>query len=243
MNSSNLNKYLRETNLIDYESEEIQALIKAKGWAALNDFQKIKVAYEFVQNDIDFGYNKDDSLKASEILKDGFGQCNTKGTLLMALLRALGIPCRIHGFYITKKLQYGAMTGLVYRCSPEKIFHSYVEAMLEENWYELEGFILDKPYLKAIQNKFPHEKGYFLGYGVGTLNLENPPIDFNRNNTYIQKEGIIEDFGVFDSVDDLLKEHHQNMSPVKRFMYRHIGRRLMNRNVRKIRKAYFCGDK
>ena len=31
----------------------------------------------------------------------------------MALLRACDIPCRVHGFTIDKKLQKGAMTGLV----------------------------------------------------------------------------------------------------------------------------------
>ncbi len=37
--------------------------------------------------------------------------------------------------------------------------------------------------------------------------------------------------------DDLLREHHQEMSPVKAVLYRNIGRHLMNRNVKKIRKG------
>ncbi len=38
-------------------------------------------------------------------MKDGYGQCNTKGTLFMALFRSVDIPCRFHGFTIDKKLQ------------------------------------------------------------------------------------------------------------------------------------------
>ena len=53
--------------------------------------------------------------------------------------------------------------------------------------------------------------------------------------TYIQSEGINQDFGVYDCPDELLKEHHQEISAFKAFVYRHIGRHLMNRNVRKIR--------
>ena len=68
--------------------------------------------------EIAFGYNTDDMISASEVLKDGYGQCNTKGTLFMALLRAVGIRCRIHGFTIDKKLQKGAMTGIVYKLAP-----------------------------------------------------------------------------------------------------------------------------
>ena len=37
-------------------------------------------------------------------MADGTGQCNTKSTLLMALLRAVGIPWRFHGFAISKPL-------------------------------------------------------------------------------------------------------------------------------------------
>ena len=57
----------------------------------------------------------------------------------------------------------------------------------------------------------------------------------DRNNTYIQSEGINQDFGVYDSPDDLLKAHHQEMSAIKAFLYKHFGRHLMNRNVKKIR--------
>ncbi len=71
--------------------------------------------------------------------------------------------------------------------------------------------------------------------GVTVKDFKNPVIDFDRNNTYIQSEGINQDFGVYDSPDGLLKEHHQEMSRVKAFLYRNWGRHMMNRNVRKIR--------
>lgn len=61
--------------------------------------------YDFVRNDIAFGYNSSDDIKASAVLADGYGQCNTKGTLLMALLRKAGIPCRLHGFTIHKNFR------------------------------------------------------------------------------------------------------------------------------------------
>jgi len=46
---------------------------------------------------------------------------------------------------------------------------------------------------------------------------------------------INQDFGIYDSPDDLLKEHGQELKPVKAFAYKHLGRYLMNRNVKKIR--------
>lgn len=70
---------------------------------------------------------------------------------------------------------------------------------------------------------------------IGMNYFKNPVIDWNANNTYIQSEGINQDFGIYDSPDELLKEHHQELSAFKGFLYRNLGRHLMNKNVKKIR--------
>lgn len=235
----NLDKYLSETKMLDYSNPDIQKLIKERKWKSLEEFERLKSIYNYIRDEILFGYNTDDCVPASKVLKDGYGQCNTKGTLFMAILRACGIPCRIHGFTIDKKLQEGAMTGFVYRNAPQNIFHSWVEVYFEDKWYELEAFILDKPYLESLQRINGDCTGAFCGYGVAVKDFRNPVIDFNRNNTYIQSEGINQDFGIYDSPDELLMEHGQEMSPLKAFAYTHLGRHLMNRNVRKVREYKF----
>lgn len=236
MNCSNFTNYLRETKILDYSSKQIQLLIETRGWKSLPEVKRVKAIYDFVKDEIVFGYNVDDGVKASRVLKDGYGQCNTKGTLFMALLRVCGIPCRIHGFMIDKILQKGAMTGLVYKSAPDEIFHSYVEAYVCGEWYNLEGVILDNAYLTALQKTFlPEKDGSFVGYGVATKNFASPPVEFDCCDTYIQKEGIVRDFGVFGDPDSLLKEHGQRMNFLKKCVYRLIGRHLMNNNVKKIR--------
>ena len=127
------------------------------------------------------------------------------------------------------------MTGLVYALAPRNVFHSWVEVWMEESWFELEGFNLDRPYLESLRAAHPGCTGVFCGYGVAVSDFRHPVIDFDCNNTYIQSEGINQDFGVFDCPDSFLREHSQEMSVCKAFAYRSIGRRLMNANVRKIR--------
>ena len=229
-------QYLRSTPMLDFEDPAIARRIDARGWRDISDdFERIRAIYDFVRDEILFGYNVDDSIPASRVLRDGFGQCNTKGTLFMALLRACGVLCRIHGFTIDKKLQKGAMSGLVYRLAPREIFHSWVEVLLDGVWYELEAFILDRAYLSNLQAANPACRGAFCGWGVAVKDFAHPAIEFDRCNTYIQSEGIVRDFGVYDDPDALLREHHQTMSPVKAFVYRNIGRHLMNKNVRRVR--------
>lgn len=230
-----MQRYLQETGMLDFSHKSIKKLVASRAWERLDDFHKIKEIYNFVRDEIKFGYNVSDKICASKVLRGGYGQCNTKGTLFMALLRSVNIPCRIHGFTIDKALQKGAMTGIVYKKAPRNIFHSWVEVYYQNKWYNLEAFILDKDYLYKLQKHFADCSGAFCGYGVAVRDFQKPVIEWNANDTYIQSEGINQDFGVYDSPDELLKEHGQEMSRCREFLYRHIGRHLMNRNVRKIR--------
>src|SRR5688572_25797388 len=130
-------KYLQTTNILNYNHPSIQKLIGEKHWKDLDEYNKIGEIYNFVRDDIKFGYNVRDDISASEVLKDGYGQCNTKGALFMALLRAVGIPCRLHGFAINKRLQKGAITGLFYMLTPDKVIHSWVELYHKGKWINM----------------------------------------------------------------------------------------------------------
>jgi len=230
-----MNNYLKETKILDYSHASLQQLVEERQWKRLDPVARIKAIYNFVRDEINFGYNTADDISASEILKDGYGQCNTKSTLIMALLRATGIPNRIHGFTIDKALQKGAITGIWYKFSPQNILHSWVEISVDEQWYSLEGVILDKPYLTKLQEKYKDCKTTFCGYGAYTDNFENPPIDWNLNNTFIQDKGINQDFGLFDTPDDFYEKHQQKLNAVKKFIFRKIVRHKMNKNVENIR--------
>ena len=228
-------KYLSATPLLDYETPPIQALIRDRGWAKLRPNEKIGVAYEFVRNEILFGYNSDDALPASAVLADGYGQCNTKGTLLMALLRGLGIPCRFHGFTIDKGLQRGIVPELVYPITPKSIIHSWVEVLVDEKWLNLEGFILDQDVLSSLQKHFP-ERASLCAYGAGTDCLQKPEVEWNGTSTYIQRTGINHDFGVFENPDEFYK-HHRQLIGLKGLLYRFLIRHWMNRRVANIRQG------
>ncbi len=229
---------LNTTKILNFEHPDIQALIEERGWKELNEYERIEAAYDFVRNEIVFGYNRSDDLPASEVLRDGYGQCNTKGNLLMALLRALEIPSRFHGFTISNALQKGAIPGYLFWLVPKKILHSWVEIKWQGEWLNLEGFILDEQYLKSVQQRFHNCAGAFLGYGVATVNLLEPQVRWKGSNTYIQKEGIVEDLGVYDTPDLFYHEKGTNLTGLKRYLYRYLVRHLMNWNVKRIRLSH-----
>ncbi len=233
MNASDL-ALLRATPLLDFDHPAIERLVRERGWRALPQRERIGAVYDFVRNEIAFGYNEADDIPASRVLADGIGQCNTKSTLFMALLRATGLPCRFHGFTIDKALQKGAITGLAYWLAPRRIIHSWVEVAFEGRWVALEGFILDARYLGSLQRRFSGSKR-FCGFGAATPDLQAPDVEWRGEDTFIQKEGIVDDFGVFDDPDSFYARHGANLRGLKRWLFVHVMRHGMNRNVARLR--------
>lgn len=224
----------RPTRIANHEHPEIETLIRTRRWRALDPFDRIGAVYDFVRNEIPFGYNRCDDLPASEVLRDGYGQCNTKGNLLVALLRGSGLAARFHGFTIDKALQRGAIPELVYRLAPRRILHSWVEVELEGEWIALEGFILDDAYLRALQREHPG-KERFCGYGVATSSLHSPEVEWRGRPTFIQREGIVDDFGLFEDPDTFYARHGTNLRGPRRWLYERVIRHWMNARVEAIR--------
>ena len=232
-----LARWRKATPLLNYDHPAIAELVARRDWLLLAEYERIGAVYNFVRDEIQFGYNIADDLPASGVLSDGIGQCNTKGTLLMAVLRAVGVPCRFHGFTIDKALQKGAITGVAYQLAPRNIIHSWVEIWHGDSWIELEGFILDREYLRALQKRFASHRGAFCGFGAATPDLQSPSVDWVGKDTYIQKDGINQDFGLFDSPDVFYPRFGVNLSGIKRWIFLKIVRERMNRNMTQIRSS------
>lgn len=232
-----MEEYLKETKMLNFNSAKISDLVREKGWLELDEFHKIKNIYEFVQNDILFGYNSTDILSAVEVLQDGFGQCNTKATLLMALLRSVNIPCRLHAFNVSKDFQKGALPQIIYLLAPKYILHTWVEVFFNDKWIALEGVIIDKDYLYTVQQKYTEYKGIFKKFAIATKDVETVNIDWTGNDVFIQKEAVVDDYGIFSSPDILFSKHTQNMSKIKLYLYSHIGTKMMTKRVFKIRNS------
>lgn len=234
-----MTQYLESTPILNFNHQSIQRLVQERNWINIPVQNRVKQIYNFVRDEIKFGYNLSDNINASQVLQDGYGQCNTKATLLMALLRAVKIPNRIHGFTIDKRLQKGAITGIWYRIAPNNILHSWVEVLINGKWYFLEGVILDDKYLTALQNKFASSNENLCGYGVYTENFKKPVIDWDFNNTFIQEKGINQDFGLFDNPDTFYAKHQQQLGFFKTWMFKNFIRHTMNKNVDRIRNSNY----
>lgn len=228
-----MTNYLNDTAMLNYREQEIAKLVMAKKWNNLDEYNKIGAIYNYVQNEILLGYNKRDNLVATLVLADGIGQCNTKAVLLMALLRAVGIPCRLHGAKVTKVFQRSLMPKIMARLAPSHILHTWVEVYYNGEWLSLEGVITDKAYISGLRQMLPDYKGEFFDYVVAVKDFSNLKIDWTGKSTAIQQQAIQEDLGIYDSPDEFHAEYKQDYRCIKKFLYENIGRKIMTKKCRK----------
>ncbi len=221
--------------MLNYEDSAIQNLIESRKWKDLNEFERIGAVYRFVQNEILLGYNKSDRLTATEVLRDGIGQCNTKATLLIALLRALEIPARLHGAKVTKEFQKSLMPNVMAKLAPAIFVHTWAEVFYGGEWIALEGVITDKVYIEALKKRYPNQ-GKFFDYAVAVEDLENLQLDWIGKDTFVQSLAVVEDLGIYGAPDEFFAEYAQEYRGMKKFLYEAIGRKIMTKRAAKIRR-------
>lgn len=119
--------------------------------------------------------------------------------------------------------------------APERIVHTWVEVSYEEKWVALEGVITDENYITAIKNKFKNGSGKFSKYAVAVPNLAELNLNWCGKDTFVQNDAVVVDYGVYDNPDVFFEQHKQKWSKLKNFAYVHYGRKVMTRNVDRIR--------
>ena len=90
-----MQKYLEETEIIDYKNIKVYTLAMDLAKNCKTDIQIAQKCFEYVRDNINHSGDYQDEIttyKASDVLKYKTGWCYAKSHLLAALLRANGIP-------------------------------------------------------------------------------------------------------------------------------------------------------
>lgn len=93
--NQDINNYLKSSEIIDFESPEIQDIADDLTQGNFDEVAIAKKAFEFVRDNIAHSADINGDVvtyKASEVLKHRQGICYAKSHLLAAILRRLGIP-------------------------------------------------------------------------------------------------------------------------------------------------------
>ncbi|MEP3998905.1 MAG: transglutaminase family protein [Ekhidna sp.] len=181
--------YLSPTYFFDYESEEIQAFIAeykdtslSKKEISIRLYLKVRDTWRYDPYSLSFSKEK---FRASDIAKRSKGHCIDKSIVLIASLRALGIPARIH---LAKVKNHIGVERLLEKFgSNELTNHGMVDAYINDKWLKLSPAF--NASMCALFNVAPLE---FDGENDAVLQAYN-----EEGNLFME---YLEDYGHFEDV-------------------------------------------
>ncbi|CCK78368.1 transglutaminase-like domain-containing protein [Desulfobacula toluolica] len=132
---------LKETYYCDYAHPEIQKLAKKLAEKTNDPVEIAKKTFYHVRDNIVTGYDLY-KVKASDILKKGYGICWGKSTLLIALLRCNHIQAQFVTIQVHRKF-IKPLVGNLYHLANSPYNHCMVNAFLNKRWTILDS-VLDK---------------------------------------------------------------------------------------------------
>lgn len=198
-------KYLESTYYFDFDNDIVQDLISEYKNGSLSDKEKVIGLYLKVRD----GWRYDpysisllkEKYKASSIAQRSTGNCVEKSILLIASLRALDIPARLH---LAKVKNHIAVERLTEKFGTNELTpHGMVNVYLNDKWLKI-----SPAFNKSLCERF---------------NVE--PLEFDgENNSFLQQfnsEGslfmeYVDDYGHFEDVPlafmiENLKEHYPHI--------------------------------
>lgn len=201
--------------------------------------EKLEKLFYYVRDNIEFFFpDQGDLVKASDTITLGKGQCNTKGTLFLALCKAAGIHARIHFSLIKKEIQRGLFTKIGYWLMPDLLSHSWIEVDVDGRWRRIDSYINDEAFYRAGKSELM-SKGWDTGYSISCSSGESN-ISFTLDEEkFVQMDAVVGDHGVWDEPSvyyetDLYKNRPNALTLV---LYRLlIGR--VNKRVEHMRKGH-----
>jgi len=203
---------------------------------------KLRALFYFVRDDIRFGYpNNGDIVPASETIRLGVGQCNTKATLLIALARAAGLRARAHFSTIDKEIQKGIFPGWAFARMPDELSHSWVEVELDGRWRRVDSFINDADFYNAGKRALK-ERGWMTGFSISCENGESDP-EFNIDEErFVQMGAVTGDHGTYEDPADYYRSSwYLNRPGVLTLLIYSLVIVFANRRVERMRRSCRAG--
>lgn len=200
---------------------------------------RLERLFYYVRDEIRFGFSKEgDLVKASDTLRIGMGQCNSKGALFLALCRASGIPGRMHFSLIKKEIQRGLFTGIGYMLMPPLISHSWLEVEIVGRWRRLDAYINDMAFFTPAKLALK-EKGWDTGYSISCADGHCSVDFYIDDEQFVQMGAVVEDQGVWKDFSNYYRTGAYQNRPgcLRLLLYRLMIKRVNNR-VALLRSAF-----
>jgi len=198
-------KYLEPTYFFDFKAEPIQRILTDLKGELISDKEKSVALYSLVRDHWKYDpYSinlSKEKFRSSYIAKKTTGNCVEKSILLISLLRAVGVPARLH---LGKVKNHIAAERLIEKFGSNELTpHGMVQARLNGKWLKM-----SPAFNKSLCVKFNVEPLEFDGENDSFLQ------QFNRKGTKFMEYK--DDYGPFEDVPlefmkRNIKEHYPHI--------------------------------
>jgi transglutaminase-like putative cysteine protease len=163
--------------------------------------EKLEALFYFVRDRIPFAFparfSDWDTVRASKVVESGFGYCNTKATLLVALCTASGIPARVHYGLIDAQIMRGIFPSFAFPFLPKAGPHSWTEVEVDGDWKPIDSYINDKTLFRASHLRL-QSAGRSIGYSLACIDGKCS-CEFNFGERgFAQMGAVVKDRGVWE---------------------------------------------
>lgn len=222
-------------SLIDPDHPAIRATAQSIVEDLKSDREKAIALHDYVRDTIPFGFTRHFyNQRASAVLESRIGYCNTKSTLLKALLHSVGLKARQRFVDIHKDI----LRGFIDPGTPY-VDHSFLEVYIEGRWVRTDSYIVDKALATRSKQRLI-EEGRTIGYGVhvnGTSEWDGVNDAFSQFHNDGSFSALTQtDHGVFDDVAQYYRsvDGHNELNGLSKLFFG-IFARQANKNIEALR--------
>lgn len=99
-------------------------------------------------------------VRASEVLREGRGDCHSKGVLFTALCRAAELPARLLFVDVRPRFLHGILDN-----APDVMPHAIGQVHVDGAWWSTDGYVVD-PLLFALARQMLRDEELDCGWGI-----------------------------------------------------------------------------
>lgn len=197
------------TALLDWETAPIRDLVRELD--AADPRLTLRRAHEVVAARVRPVYAVDDQQPASRTLRRGRGSCSQRFALLESVARAVGVATRARGLLVDGSFWYPRFPHLRFLV-PAGVVLAWPEFQLEDHWVSVSA-LFSRDASSGEPQRFTNADGETLFDAVrrAAVSWDGSADDSGNCWTCDLSAHVRQDFGYFDSRDDLFKRVGQTL--------------------------------
>lgn len=152
--------WLGASPLFDLEDSKLRLRVHAITQLCTSERAKALAVYRFVKKMPLVRRVKLRPMTAPQVIEARAGDATAKATLLVAMLRAAGIPARMRWVLLRGEILRGLVPGRM-----RQAMRPLVEAWLDGRWVRTDTYIFDAGFMAAARQRL-RDEGSDWGYGI-----------------------------------------------------------------------------